>query len=93
VSDLRGQRRSIEALQAVDLPNDVPPALTFRPVPSTLRRPLRPLQAGRPARLPVREMPGSVAELAHAPVHELSELLRTRRVRSLELTRMYLDRV
>jgi Asp-tRNA(Asn)/Glu-tRNA(Gln) amidotransferase A subunit family amidase len=92
VSDLRGQRRSIEALQAVELPNDVPPALTFGPLPAATPTPT-PGPVGRPARLPVREMPGSVQELAFAPVHELSGLLHTRRVSSLELTRMYLERL
>jgi Asp-tRNA(Asn)/Glu-tRNA(Gln) amidotransferase A subunit family amidase len=41
----------------------------------------------------VRERPGSLEELAFAPVTVLSELLRRRRVTSVELTRMYLDRI
>jgi Asp-tRNA(Asn)/Glu-tRNA(Gln) amidotransferase A subunit family amidase len=45
------------------------------------------------SRVAVRERPGSVEDLAFAPVTVLSELLRRRRVTSTELTRMYLDRI
>src|SRR5256886_5292192 len=37
--------------------------------------------------------PGSIEELAYAPVTKLSELLRTRKVKSSELTEMYLSRL
>jgi Asp-tRNA(Asn)/Glu-tRNA(Gln) amidotransferase A subunit family amidase len=97
LEDLRQQRRTIEALQAVPLPNEVPPALLFNPLPHAADPSPR---AGAPAggamrrsRVAVRERPGSLEELAWEPVTVLSELVRTRRVRSEELTRMYLDRL
>jgi len=93
VEDLNRQRRSADALKAVPLPNHVAPALGFQPlVPQGGPRRV-PAAEDEAPRLPVREMPGSVAELAFAPVRELSGLLRERRVGSLELTRMYLDRL
>jgi Asp-tRNA(Asn)/Glu-tRNA(Gln) amidotransferase A subunit family amidase len=96
LQDLRQQRQQIEALHAVELPNELPPALHFSPLQ----------QGAAPAaeaggrrqrmvrsRVAVRERPGSVDDLAFAPVTVLSELLRRRRVTSTELTRMYLDRL
>ena len=37
--------------------------------------------------------PGSVEELAYAPVTQLSDLVRTRKVKPSELTDMYLSRL
>ncbi len=93
VDDINRQRRSMEALKAVPLANHVPPALVFRPLGPVNATPPVVRAADEPARLPMRDMPGSTAELAFAPVHELSALLRERRVGSLELTRMYLERL
>lgn len=95
LEDLRQQRRSIEALHAVELPNEVAPAIRFDPLPSPAAAPAPPRRRERMvrSRVALRERPDSLEELAFFSVHELSELLRRRRVRSLELTRMYLDRI
>ena len=93
LDDLRQQRRSIESLRKVPLPNDVPPALVFNPVPPGTPAPEG--RSGRMVRSPVavRERPGSTQELAYAPVTVLSELVRRRKVSSEELTRLYLERI
>lgn len=83
---------SYEALQEVDVPNSVAPALDFDPVLPGMEferedRPLRmsPQSVGR--------APSSVEELAFEPVARLSEYLRDGKVTSEELTRMYLERL
>jgi Asp-tRNA(Asn)/Glu-tRNA(Gln) amidotransferase A subunit family amidase len=43
--------------------------------------------------VPVMARPGNLEELAFAPVTELSELVRTRKVKPSELTEMYLSRL
>lgn len=94
VDDLKQQRNQIQALHKVRLRNDVPPALVFDPVPPGAKLPEA--RRGRRtvrSRVAVREMPGSVEELAFEPVTVLSELVRRRRVTSTQLTRMYLDRL
>jgi Asp-tRNA(Asn)/Glu-tRNA(Gln) amidotransferase A subunit family amidase len=95
LEDLREQRESIEELRKVPLPNDVPPALVFNPLPPGMQLALAPQQGGRTvrSRVAVRERPGSVEELAFAPVTVLSELVRRRKVTSMELTRTYLERI
>jgi Asp-tRNA(Asn)/Glu-tRNA(Gln) amidotransferase A subunit family amidase len=96
VEDLRQQRRQIEALHAVPLPNELPPALLFTPLQhgaASAAEPRSPRQRMVRSRVAVRERPGSLEDLAFAPVTVLSELLRTRRVTSTELTRTYLDRL
>ncbi len=85
-------RASYEALRALDLPNSVPPALDFDPVPVGMtfdreQRPIRFADAGDVKR------PATDEELAFLSVSELSALLRAKRVTSVELTRLYLDRL
>lgn len=80
------------ALREVRIPNEVPPALRFDPTPpgGGLPEP-----RGREGRTPTPHVsrPASLEELAFAPLAELSELLRKGEVTSVELTRMYLDRL
>lgn len=81
-----------EQLRSVRVPNEVPPAVQFDPVlPGTeLRAVRRPFRLSRPPRVPA---PSSVEEAAFLPVTQLAELVRTRWVSSLDLTRMYLERL
>ncbi len=84
--------RSYKQLRAIDIPNSVLPALTFDPVlPGTRlpteRRPFR--MSGQP-RLTA---PTHLEELAFWPVTSIAQLVRTRQVSSVNLTRMYLDRL
>lgn len=96
VDDLREQREQIEALHRVELPNDVPPALVFDPVPPGMAPPAgnsgeaRPMMRG-PVQLPA--VTDDVEALAFQPVTVLSELIRTGRVTSVQLTEMYLERL
>lgn len=84
--------RSFDQLRKVDVGYDVAPALTFFPTPP---RPAAPVVRNRAApvdsRTPAR--PASDEELAFLPVAELSKLVRSRKVSSVELTRLYLARL
>jgi len=92
VEGLRQQTRQIASLHAIPLANAVAPAIVFDPVPPGFaiageQRPIRPSRATAPA------VPMNLEDLAFRPVTELSELVRTRKVTSTQLTRMYLDRL
>jgi Asp-tRNA(Asn)/Glu-tRNA(Gln) amidotransferase A subunit family amidase len=79
-------------VRKVDMPNAVYPALLFEPtlpdatVPAQRRR-IRVSDVGRVRR------PEDLEQLAFWPVTKLAALIRSRHVSSLELTRMYLDRL
>ena len=93
VEDLRRQQRAIDALHKILPGNEVAPALQFDPVPPgvTLEPPRqRPMTR---APVPVMTPPSNLEELACLPVTALSELVRTRKVTSQQLTRMYLGRL
>lgn len=92
VEGLNRNVRSYEALRGVEIPNDVHPALYFHPgIPG--RPPPAPAPAPVYSRIPALERPDRSEDLAFCSVMELSELLRTRRVTSVELTELYLDRL
>jgi Asp-tRNA(Asn)/Glu-tRNA(Gln) amidotransferase A subunit family amidase len=89
---LQRNREGYQALRKVEIPNDVPPALHFDPMPVGARPPQGPsvLRPSRPRRLPDPSRP---VELAFASVLELGALLRSRELTSEALTHLYLDRL
>ena len=98
VKELRDQAGQIAELHAIPIANAVPPALAFDPLGvAGIDVELPPAAAERPAPAPRRgpppNRPARVEDLAFMTVAELSELVRTRRVSSVELTTMYLDRL
>lgn len=90
--DLHGLRDSYEAIRGETLDQSVVPAIHFQPQPPAWTLPAR--DDG-----PVWSDPGDVArpddleEMAFWPLSDLAALVRTGRVTSTELTRMYLDRL
>jgi len=85
--------REMEAMRAIDIGYDVPPAVAFSPAPGEAcaseapSRNILPKESAAPTR------PGKSDDLAFLPVTELGALLRTRQVSSVELTKLYLDRL
>jgi Asp-tRNA(Asn)/Glu-tRNA(Gln) amidotransferase A subunit family amidase len=87
----RGDRRaSFEAIRGVPLPNAVPPALFFRPIP-----PAHPVANRAPRFAPPRDVrrPANLEDVAFWPVTHLAALVKSRQVTSVELTNLFLDRL
>jgi len=94
-STARSVARSLQSyaeLRKVDVGYDVPPALTFFPTPARPAGGIRRNQA-RPAESPTARRPDSAPDLAFLPVTELSALIRSRKLSSMELTKLYLARL
>jgi hypothetical protein len=93
VSAVTESQKQFQALRALKLPNGVPLCLSFNPAPwlppgeSKERGIVLPLSHDSP------ERPHQGEDLAFLPVSALSALLRTRQVSSLELTKLYLERL
>lgn len=90
---------SYEALRKIDVPLDTEPATAFHPaLPGKLKQ-YRARQGATKAAAKtgaskiVAPKFNSVEDLAFATVAELAELVRTRKVSSVELTKMYLSRL
>ncbi|SRR5579884_674587 len=80
-----------EEVRKLEIPNDVQPPFYFSPITPGMKvnRVKEPVHFSAP---PVKR-PSSIEDLAFAPVIQLAQLLKTRQVTSVELTRMYLDRL
>ena len=91
---LGGVNRNLDAYEAnrkIDVPLDTEPAISFHPA-----RAKKELYTGKTKfRFGRVELPQfkTVDDLAFATVPQLAELLRTRRISSTELTKMYLERL
>jgi Asp-tRNA(Asn)/Glu-tRNA(Gln) amidotransferase A subunit family amidase len=81
-----------EQIRSLPVPDDIPPAMQFNPVPPDFEIP-QVQEVFRPSFQPSIEVPQNLEELAFLPVTQLSRLIRTRRVSSVALTQMYLDRL
>src|SRR5262249_50922828 len=81
-----------EAVRQMDIPNDVSPPFHFSAlVPGiTVDRSKRVFRLSAP---PAIRRPANLEDVAFWPVRQLAELIRTRKVTSLELTEMYLARL
>jgi Asp-tRNA(Asn)/Glu-tRNA(Gln) amidotransferase A subunit family amidase len=94
--DLGRNTEAYAAMRGVEVPNSVLPAFRFDPVvpgaptPEVRRAARKAPRKARPERV---ERPAELEEVAFWPVAKLSELIRTRQVSALELTRLYLDRL
>jgi Asp-tRNA(Asn)/Glu-tRNA(Gln) amidotransferase A subunit family amidase len=101
LATLNGNLKAFAELSALKMPNSVPPAFVFDPMPPgqtptpppagvDLRKPLHISPA--PA-IASKEVPRDLNELAFCTVRELGELVRRKKVSSLALTEMYIARL
>ena len=91
---LQGVNRSLtsfEEVRKIEIPNDVAPPFYFSPIVPGMKvnRTHEPLRFSAP----VVKRPANIEDVAFWPVVQLSQLLKTRQVTSLELTEMYLARL
>jgi Asp-tRNA(Asn)/Glu-tRNA(Gln) amidotransferase A subunit family amidase len=93
VEGVTAQQRGFAAMRAVHLTNSVAPAMSFNPAPwlppavAELHRPVEPIAAPSPKK------PDSKDDLAFAPVSTLCRLIKGKQISSVELTKLYLDRL
>ena len=92
LADLSDALGDYEAIRKLDLANSVAPALLFDPVLpgmkfESARRPMR-MSAAAPV-----AAPKDLEDAAFYSLRQLGELIRTRKVSSLALTQMYLERL
>lgn len=92
---LQGVNQNLErfdALRKVPLANNVPMPIVFIPAAPVERAPVarKPLVLSR---RPAVRRPANVEMVASWPLTDLAHLVKTRQVKSIELTEMYLDRL
>ena len=93
LAELEQSKAHYEHIHAYRLENATPPALQFNPVPVGFEWPV---EDGEKVSFQVTknlEVPADMEELAFFTVADLSELIRTRKITSTALTKMYLSRL
>ncbi len=89
---LRDYQRSIQSLHAYKIENHIPMSLWFDPVPTGFKKETqqKPLDWGLPKEVKV---PVNKEELAFYPVYKLAVLIKSKKITSVELTQLYLNRI
>jgi Asp-tRNA(Asn)/Glu-tRNA(Gln) amidotransferase A subunit family amidase len=93
VEGLKQQVSSIETLHKQAIDNSVAPAIAFNPLPPGFTMPKAVPGPTVRERVAVRSAPANLEDLAFATVSELSTLVRARKITSMQLTEMYLQRL
>jgi Asp-tRNA(Asn)/Glu-tRNA(Gln) amidotransferase A subunit family amidase len=92
LDELNDNLESYQKLRELNLQNSVPPALLFNPVPvgTKFEKGESHLKLSPPEN---KTVPDNFEALAFHSVRDLAELIRTRKVTSTQLTKMYLERL
>lgn len=89
---LNDNLESYEKLRRILIDNSVPPAIQFSPLVPGMR-----VDQRRPyfkmSKQKLHRVPSNLEELAFLPITKLSQLIKTRKISSTALTKMYLDRL
>jgi Asp-tRNA(Asn)/Glu-tRNA(Gln) amidotransferase A subunit family amidase len=81
-----------DSLRTTTIDNSVPPVLLFNPIPPGMKFDIeqRPIVLSPPEK---KGLPKKLEDLAWYSVRDLGELIRTRKITSLELTRLFINRL
>lgn len=92
VDDVNENLLNYEKIRSVKLENSVPPSLYFNPIPPGYKigKEKKPFRFSKIKNLKVPEKP---EELAFLPITHLSVLIKERKITSLQLTKLYLERL
>jgi Asp-tRNA(Asn)/Glu-tRNA(Gln) amidotransferase A subunit family amidase len=90
--ELKDTRDNFEAIRKISIGNEVAPALGFNPIPVgfEFEKIQRPLKFSIPKNV---QLPTNKDDLAFYSVRELAELIKSRKITSLELTKFFLERL
>ncbi len=90
--DLEEQRNDFVNIRELSIDNSLLPALTFNPLPHNFTIPTDQTEQ-RFGDLPELSLPDNLADIAHYSVAQLSTLLHSHQISSVELTEFYLERL
>ena len=95
LDSLNEHAKNFEEIYKLHIPNSVPPALLFDPVLPGMRfeTEKREMKISGATAIAARGVPKNIEDLCFASARELGELVRTKKVSSLALTQMYLERL
>ncbi len=81
-----------EKLRTISIDNSVPPALQFNPILPGMKFETKKLPI-KISRISTPLVPANLEDLAFMPVMHLAQLIKARKISSMQLTKMYLERL
>ena len=92
LSGLTEQLKSYESLRQISLPNEIPPAIGFNPIPVGFQfeKKKKSFKLGKLGRV---ELPNDENELAFYSVAQLAKLIKSKKISSEDLTKLYINRL
>ncbi|MEB2779031.1 amidase [Algoriphagus sp. C2-6-M1] len=92
IGSLENQRNRYESLREIKLDNSVSPSLVFNPLPAGFLpdQNQKELDWGLATEM---SLPDKESDIAYMPVHELAVLIKTKKLSSERLTKIYVDRI
>ena len=95
LESLNDHRKSFEQIYELHIANSVAPALLFDPLlpAAKFETQKRPMKISAAPAIPARGAPTSLEDVCFASARELGELVRAKKVSSVALTQMYLERM
>jgi len=92
LQDLEEQYEAYEEIRKMTIDNSIPPSLQFNPIPLNFNIATGEsfVALSRPGKT---ELPENLDDLAFYSVRDLAELVRTRKITSLELTKFFIKRL
>ena len=95
LDNLNQRLKGFDDIYALHIPNSVAPCLIFDPVVPGVKfeAERRPARLSKSSTIPAPGRPKNIEDVAFASVRELAELVRSRKVSSVALTEMYLERL
>jgi len=92
LSSLDSQFVNYKNIQKIDLNNSTPPAILFNPIPVGFEFP-KDQRLIKFSDYSYTKLPDDLNDLAFYTIGELAELIRTRQITSMELTKFFLERL
>ncbi len=89
---LNSRLKSYKRIREINLNNSVPPAILFNPIPEGFKLP-KGKSSFKMSDYSKTKMPENLNDLAYYSIGQLAYLLKTRKVTSVELTKMFLHRL
>lgn len=92
LTDLDGQRANYAALRKLNIPNSVSPALNFNPLPVGYEFPDK-SNYFKVNSTNTTKLPAVKDDLAFYTIVQLADLIRTKQISSIELTKFFIERI
>ena len=92
LTDLDGQRANYAALRKLNIPNSVSPALNFNPLPVGYEFPDK-SNYFKVNSINTTKLPAVKDDLAFYTIVQLADLIRTKQISSVELTKFFIERI